>query len=95
MSTRTGEIGTYLMRGERKRETEGDRERRLEREKLSIGLRERVYHFSAQEKDKRGNREKFDEFKKKKEKRTKHDAADAICGIGRVAGPCTRKYPRC
>lgn len=62
-------------------------ERRLEREKLSMGLRERVFH-SAQGRDKEG---RIDEFKKK----TKHDAGDAIRGIGRVAGPYTRKYPRC
>lgn len=68
-------------------------ERRLEREKLSMGLRERVFH-SAQGRDKEGRIDEF-EKKKKKKKKTKHDAGDAICGIGRVAGPCTRKYPRC
>jgi len=58
------------MRGERKGETEGgrgregerererERERRLEREKLSIGLRERVFHLVRREeiKGNTGNR---------------------------------------
>lgn len=56
MLTRTGEIGTYLMRGERKREIEGKGERRLEREKLSMGLRARI-SFGAQERDENENRE--------------------------------------
>jgi len=53
------------MRGERKGETEGGRgrerereRRRLEREKLSIGLRERVFHLVRREeiKGNTGNR---------------------------------------
>lgn len=52
-------IGTYLMRGERKRERQKEREkdgrRRLERVKLSMGLRA-CTSLGAQERDEGGNR---------------------------------------
>lgn len=86
------------MRGERKgdyRRRQKCERRRLERGKLSMGLRERVLHSARREGVKKRNGENR-QSKKKTEREKKYGAGNAICGIGRVAGPSiTRKYPRC
>lgn len=68
MSTRTGEIGTYLMRRERKREKEREeawKEEAREGE-TSMGLRERAYYLWSRRKEIKRDIERIDEFKKKK-----------------------------
>lgn len=95
MSTRTGEIGTYLMRGERKGETEGKRERKKEARERETFHRIARARISARREEIKGNTGNRGIKKKEDKKKSKYDAGDAICGIGRVAGPYTRKYPRC
>lgn len=87
------------MRGERKREADGEREKKREK---GGGSRERNFPWdcasahiiSARRKEIKREIERIGEFKKQK-KEKKMMLETAVCGIGRVAGPYTRKYPRC
>lgn len=102
MSTRTGEIGTYLNArrkkgGERRKDKEGEK-----MEKGGSGERERNFTRdctsarSTRRMKKRTRKiEKNRLNMKKKNGEYIYDAGNATCGIGGVAGPYMRKYPRC